>query len=198
LIISKYEINGFNMIKRIFIQHNLLITIFAGIISVSCMVAFALYVEPGLDPSGDTGLIDLQLAFTKGRAEKILSAWGSAGQNHFLKTIWIDFIYPVAYALLLSSLIILIHGKKRFFLNDSKINLLLSMPAFSALLDMIENVIEIVFVYNHDLISAKTFFVHSLIASLKWTLAGVTVSYILVIVVILIIRRVFLKPSSAI
>lgn len=45
----------------------------------------------------------LQLAFSRARFENILASWRPGGLDHFIGTLWINFLYAVAYAVLLAS-----------------------------------------------------------------------------------------------
>ena len=49
------------------------------------------------------GVVYLQLSFSRVNFESVIASWGPGGMYIFLQSIWLDFIYPPAYATLLSS-----------------------------------------------------------------------------------------------
>jgi hypothetical protein len=75
-----------------------LVSLFATVLFA--MILWKIDVETG----GDIGAsIGLQLAFTRSTFELLLLSWKSGGVSLLMDTIWINFIYAVSYALLLSS-----------------------------------------------------------------------------------------------
>ena len=154
------------------------ILILSLICSLACILAFSLYVEPGLNPpSGRSHVIGLQLAFQKSEGLKFLEAWGDTGKKHFLDTLWIDFVFPAGYSLLLASLL----ARSIYSLHLPEwMRIIVILPFAAALLDFIENILEFMFVSKPDSFSEYMFFMHSIIASLKWTLALFTISFLTV------------------
>jgi hypothetical protein len=49
-----------------------------------------------------TGIIDFEFVRTTGRAHQILSEWGGSGRSAARTSLWIDYGYLIAYALLLA------------------------------------------------------------------------------------------------
>lgn len=121
---ENYNNYSFRLQLISFRENSNVFLLFSGILSFVCMIAFSFYVRPGLDQSVQKyQLIDLQLTFEKTKGLAILNSWGHSGREHFLGTIWIDFIYPMAYS-----------------------------------------------------VSDGLFFIHSVVASIKWSIAGLVVS----------------------
>jgi hypothetical protein len=148
----------------------------SALISFACILAFSLYIEPGLNPaSGHNRVMELQLAFHKEIGQIILDAWGAAGREHFLNTVWIDFVFPIAYSTLLAALLARSLHRIR---GAAWIQSMIFIPFFVALLDFAENVIEILFVSEPDSISQSLFFAHSIIASFKWGTGAIILIFI--------------------
>ncbi len=121
-------------------------------------------------PSG-MGVSYLQLSFTKENFLRIISLWGDYGVELFLTTIWIDYIYPVTYSLLIAGGMAISEFKleengKIFSRFGQKLFIL---PFFAAVSDMIENSLHVYILvnrfYNEYIILAA-----SIAASVKWFL----------------------------
>ena len=62
-------------------------------------------------PQGAQGIFALQLAFFPLKFVSILDSWGGQGVQVFTGTMWLDFIFPLAYAFFFS-------GCLAFFLKE--------------------------------------------------------------------------------
>jgi hypothetical protein len=121
-------------------------------------------------PSG-MGVSYLQLSFSKESFLRVISLWGEFGVDLFLKTIWIDYIYPVTYSLLIAGGLAITEFKLaengKIFSRASQRLYLLPFPA--AVFDMIENSLHVYILvnrfYNEYIILAA-----SIISSIKWFL----------------------------
>ncbi len=118
------------------------------------------------------GVIYLQLAFIKEYFIPVVASWGTQGMDLFLRTIWLDFLLPPAYALVLSSFYALIvrGGGAASDQAIKKIDLVhFLLPAAAALCDYTENIIHIVILswrwYSGWMIAAG-----STAALIKWAL----------------------------
>jgi hypothetical protein len=109
-----------------------------------------------------------QLSFTKERALSILSIWGQTGQTLFVKTIWIDYIFPLFYATFLSSLLAqkTDHLKKRF--KGLTLSYLITLPFIAAFFDMVENAYQVVQVTDGINMPSWVFLMTSLASLIKW------------------------------
>lgn len=129
--------------------------------------------------AGETGMgvLYLQLSFLKEFFVPVVASWGNRGIDIFLRTVWLDFILPLSYALLLSSFYSLV-AKNRPLSDPAdmprrdRINLLI--PAAAAICDFCENGIHIIILSNRWffewLIAAG-----SVMALIKWALLAYTV-----------------------
>jgi hypothetical protein len=124
--------------------------------------------------AGDTGMgvLYLQLSFLKEFFVPVVASWGNRGIDIFLRTIWLDFVLPPFYALLLTSFYALVAKRKPLAGADGmprreRINLF--VPAAAALCDYCENCIHVIILWNRWffgwLIAAG-----SIMALMKWAL----------------------------
>ena len=134
-------------------------------------------------PSG-MGVSYLQLSFTKESFLRIISLWGDYGVELFLKTIWIDYIYPVAYSFLIAGGMViaefkLLENGKTFSKLEQQLFIL---PFLAAVFDMIENSFHIYILanrfYNEYIILAA-----SITASIKW--------FLIIISLLIFLKRYF-------
>ncbi len=127
------------------------------------------YVDPWISGEHGEGLLQLQLAFDLTKGQGIITKWGELGIANFNKWIWVDFVYPVSYSLtLFLALCITV---------PQKIMRIRYWPWIAGGLDWGENIIEIICV-NYSC-SAQLFFIHSLLASLKWIIVTGLVGYLI-------------------
>lgn len=68
-------------------------------IAMLALLAVELIYDGRMQDAGGFGIIDLELAFTSGKAQEIMRAWGSAGHDAAVASLWFDFLYLTAYGL---------------------------------------------------------------------------------------------------
>jgi Na+/citrate or Na+/malate symporter len=138
------------------------------------------YANPLIDGGNGSGLIKLQLAYDKEAGIEIINSWGASGIDHFNQWIFTDYIYAFSYAVFFASLLsilIMKKGKEEFLVYRFGVYL-----AFVAgLLDWIENTMELFFVNNYSGFPSALFFLHSIVATVKWAALPVAVAYIVVL-----------------
>jgi hypothetical protein len=54
-----------------------------------------------MQDAGDAGIVDFEVAWTADRAQEILAAWGDEGRDAARLSLWLDYLYLVAYGLFL-------------------------------------------------------------------------------------------------
>jgi hypothetical protein len=143
-------------------------------------VIVMLFVNPSIDGGNGTGVIKLQLSFDKESGIEIINSWGQSGIENFNQWIFTDYIYALAYSVFfasLLSLLILKKGKETFLPYKSAVYLAFIAGFF----DWVENTIELMFVNNPSEVSNTLFFLHSIVASLKWAAFPIAVAYIVVL-----------------
>lgn len=155
-------------------------SVLIGSLSLMSMmfIVVMFFVNPSIDGRTGSSLLWLQLSFDKEAGIKIIRSWGPGGIEKFRQLIFTDYIYASTYSLFSASLIsYLAKSKRRKF---SRADVFFVCTAFSAgILDFIENSMELSFVGNPNAFSGKMFFVHSVIAGLKWSAVVSVVIYVL-------------------
>lgn len=112
------------------------------------------------------GILAYQGAFTKARTLQILSQWGEAGVALYLKTVWLDYLFPIAFAVFFGGLIALLLRNKRG--KPSVIHLaLFSLPFLAAFFDYVENTLQIYLVFDTATKPDSLFFLMSTLAVVK-------------------------------
>ncbi|MDX9786991.1 MAG: hypothetical protein RBT11_09455 [Desulfobacterales bacterium] len=140
-------------------------------VAVVLMFAIMLFVNPLIDGQDGSSVLELQLSFEKERGVEIINSWGPFGHSRFNKFIVFDYLYAAAYAFFFAvtlSLLILKHdlGGKAFYRG------LVYLSLMGGGLDWIENTMEIPFVNNPPGYPGILFFLHSIVAAVKWAIVG--------------------------
>lgn len=157
------------------------VVLVCGVLAVAFMVFFAS--ADGAAPEGTPGIVDLELAFSEERFSAIVHQWAVAGTLPLQeRNLWIDFLFPCAYAVLLSSLLAWVanglyeHWPRGFVI-------LLALPLVAGLLDWVENVLLLILLRDTSSFSAPMILAASTVSLVKWLLlvvsALVTVYYVL-------------------
>jgi hypothetical protein len=149
------------------------VVLLALVLNVMAVAAFALW-GPS-PPAGSPGVVALQLAFTKGTFANIIQQWGPSGVRAYqTSTVWIDSWFPLAYALLLSSLMAVLAaraGGRAARLGHAPF----AWPWLAMVLDWLENTLHLILLRNPSDLSATWVLVASLAAAIKWGLIAVTI-----------------------
>ena len=135
-------------------------------------VAFVLFfVSADLKaPAGTPGIIQLELAFTEGNFSSIINQWSEAGTLQVQeRNLWIDLLFPVAYAVFLSSLLAFLTVRPDGEPSPG-LMLLLIQPFIAGLLDWVENISLLLLLRDTSNLSESLIFLASTVASFKWIL----------------------------
>lgn len=153
----------------------------SSLVLMSIMFVIVMFfVNPSIDGGNGSGVLELQLSFEKSRGIEIIYGWGESGVNHFKRWIFTDYIYAFSYSLFFASLIssLVLKRGKGAHLN----NIIFVYIAFlSGALDFVENSMELFFINNPYVFSDNLFFMHSIVATLKWIAVTIAIVYIVVI-----------------
>lgn len=141
------------------------------------------YINPQVDGSNGLGVIQLQLAFSKAEGIDIISAWGGAGVSLFSQWLFVDYIYAAAYSVFFASLLSMLIIKKGKA-NSFKYTWVVGLAFIAGGFDWIENTIALLFINNPTEFSGTLFFIHSIVASLKWSAIPVALGYVVVLLMI--------------
>ncbi len=136
------------------------------------MVALSVLMARELPPHAP-GIIPMELAFTKGKLVQILNSWGKA-LNTYLKIMWIDYLYALAYGVFLAGLFSMVSREQGKPPGRGKI-LFFSLPFLAGVLDWVENTLHLALLPGYRSLSAPTVFALSLISLVKWLAALVSI-----------------------
>src|SRR3989344_4476608 len=129
----------------------------SGLLTLGLLITLKILYDAHLE-GGALSVLELQLSFSVDGFREIALQWGGEGISYFRTTIWIDFIYPIAYASFLS---LLLYSKGVGRLG-------LFFPPMAALLDMAENTIHVWQLGDISSLSPFWITVASLAATVKW------------------------------
>lgn len=131
-------------------------------------------------PPDAPSIFDLQLAFSAEKFQSVLAAWGESNARAYVSGMWLDFLYPLAYALALSSwLAVLTHRADR--LPSRLTQTFFAAPFLAALLDYLENSLHLLMLTVLHATPAALVFLASLAAAVKWTLAAISIGAIVIL-----------------
>ncbi len=70
-------------------------------IAALALFAVELVYDGRMQDAGHHGIIAFEVAFTSGKAQSIMVAWGTKGHDAAVASLWFDFLYLTAYGLFL-------------------------------------------------------------------------------------------------
>ncbi len=138
------------------------------------------YVNPLIDGDDGSGVLRLQLSFDKDAGIEIINSWGESGVAHFKRLFFADCLYAFTYALFLASLVsflIIKKGKEASLIYKQVVYL----SFFAGLLDCVENTMESYFIDDPLNFSSTLFFLHSIIAVVKWLAVSIVIAHIVIL-----------------
>jgi len=135
-------------------------------------------INPSIDGKNGMGVLALQLAFDKEVGIEIINTWGKSGIENFKQLIFTDYIYALGYSVFFASILSVLILKKSKQ-NLSKYKLIIYLPFIAGLSDWIENTLELLFINSPIEFSNTLFFIHSIIASIKWLTLPIVLSLII-------------------
>jgi hypothetical protein len=71
-----------------------------GVVTLG-LFAVLIVLDGRMQNAGHHGIVAFEVAFTSGKAQEIIVAWGSKGHDAAKLSLWIDFLYLIAYGLFL-------------------------------------------------------------------------------------------------
>lgn len=157
------------------------IVLFGSLIAMCIMFVIVMFcINPAIDGLNGIGVIKLQLSFDKEVGLEIINSWGASGIEHFSQWIFTDYLYALTYAVffasLLSSLIL-----KKGMSSRLSYTWVVYLAFVAGLLDWTENTMELFFINNPSEFSNILFFLHSIVASVKWAAVPIAVVYVIVL-----------------
>ena len=127
-------------------------------------------------PENAPAIISLQFCASPESFLAVLRQWGKAGVTGYRESLWIDYLFPAAYAIFFASLISWLEKKKT--ISTGRIPIIFFFPLGAGLLDWLENSIHLQLLVNPSTVNAVEVFSAFLISSAKWLLLVVTMLFI--------------------
>lgn len=151
--------------------------IFSGCFFVlTALVMYILSVQ--IMPEGCPGMIELELAFTKGALENIVNACGADGVRAHQVMIWVDYIFIISYVGFLGNLL----GSLVRHIEYEKALFYFSLPIYAGVLDIIENTLLLIELSDTESLSGTLIFLASIAALVKFALliaaVAITIYYL--------------------
>jgi len=136
------------------------IVIFSALTTVIMAFIVMVIFDPLVDGKDGLDVIALQLSFSKEAGVGIVSGWNI---EVFQKWILLDYLYALSYMLFFASIILWLEKEKGVVHS-----MYAYIAIFAGIFDWIENSLEVWFVHDIEGFSSVLFFVHSIVATLKW------------------------------
>jgi len=131
-------------------------------------------------PTDSPGAVALQLAFSSQAFADILRHWGTEGVRAYQRsTLSIDYLFPIAYALCLSSSIAWLSSGADSTEPGRGMLLIFALPWAAALFDYAENTLHLILLRQTEQLSATLVLLASVAAAVKWGLIAFCVGVIL-------------------
>ena len=138
-------------------------------------------------PQTAPGILSLQFCTSPEAFLAILEQWGEAGITGYLEHMWLDYLFPAAYAIFFASLIAWLESEKT--ISTGRIPPIFFFPLVAGLLDWLENSIHLLILRNLSAVNSLQVFITFLISSTKWLLLFGTILFIITRFLRLIIRE---------
>lgn len=134
------------------------------------------------------GILDYEFAWTSGRAETILSVWGSEGINNQVIAIYWDFLFIIGYVSLTFGLITIAFRK-----SEGKIQTIGAFmtitPFLTGIFDVIENIFLILMTETPTAVSESHPLIASLSATIKFGFLFIGIIYFIVTILFILINK---------
>lgn len=139
-----------------------------------CVLGFGLIMGDALD--GKTGFAGMQTTFSKAKLQTILDEWGKDGLIAYMNSMYVDFIFPFAYAIALASSVALVSTTKENAAEPTRLALtIFVLPLAAGLCDLIENGFHLILLPNLASFGGGLVFLSALASTIKFTLMLVTI-----------------------
>lgn len=115
---------------------------FAGVASVVLIVGLAV-LDGRMSASGGPGIVGFELAGSAGESSRILSDWGARGQDAARLSLWLDFLFLVAYGAFLTLAVLAVRAavSRRGWVGVARAGGVVAvLPVAAAVFDAVENV----------------------------------------------------------
>ncbi|HEX7292091.1 MAG TPA: hypothetical protein VF250_13275 [Conexibacter sp.] len=162
------------------------------ILGIATLVLFTVLVvlDGRMQDAGGYGIVDFEVAFTSGKAQEIMDAWGAKGHDAAIASLWLDYLYLIAYALFLRLAIQAVgdglraRGREALAAPAAALALL---PLIGAACDAIEDAFLLLVLGGHS--SSAGPVLAGAFATVKFACIAVAIVYLLVGLVAMALAR---------
>jgi hypothetical protein len=155
-----------------------------GIVYLISQIGISMIIHPIV-----SSVARLQTTVSSDVVLSIINEWLKTGDvQYYLRHFYLDFAHPFWYSLFLASAISRIFNVISI---QNKYNFLLLLPFVAGLLDLIENVLHLIFIADTANITPAMTFMSGTASMTKWTLAGMCTGFVTIFVITRIWRKIF-------
>lgn len=134
-------------------------------------------------PLGLARVLKLQTSVSPKFIALVLDQWRAGGALQiFITHFYIDFFHPVFYGVLLLALMSHLFNEEKV---TSRWNKLLVAPLFAAGMDLVENIMYVMFITDKSTITSMTALLSGGASITKWVLSGFSI----IVIAVLIVRK---------
>lgn len=137
-------------------------------------------------------ILDLRIWYSAFDVKSLFDGMGEIGRDTYrFQVVFVDMVYPIVYAALIMSTMLLIMSKLK---HDIKFKNLLYLPLFAFIFDVFENLNTFSMLHQYRDITAFQAFMGSFLTSLKWASVSLAFGAVLFLIGALIFQ--YFKPTS--
>lgn len=149
------------------------------LVSFCSALVLMILLQATANERGGSSVFSLQLAFTADNFRAVLESWSADGITHFQQTLWLDYLFPLAYACSLAGIIARLRPAQGD-VQPPRLPLVLFTASFlAALADYTENTLHLIILSDTAALSAPLILPASIAATLKWGL--ITIDFLAII-----------------
>ena len=134
------------------------------------------------------GILDYEFAWTPARVELIFSAWGTLGKQQIALGIYMDFLYIIAYVVLIFGCLLIATRKLDGKIQTIGLYMTLT-PFIAGLCDVIENINLLLMIADGSFIASASPLVAAICATIKFAIIFACIFFFLVQLVLLVVKR---------
>ncbi len=139
-----------------------------------------------LGPMGESALM-FQLSFDSKSLTDIITGWGDTGIEIFLNHFYMDFPHPVIYGSFMFFLLCYLRSNLPESNASKDIPAYCFLPFAAALLDLVENFLELFIIGRRSNITEGLALANGLLSSTKWALSAISAGIIAIFTIRLIL-----------
>ena len=133
-------------------------------------------------------ILDYEFAWTSSQVEVIFNAWGAVGKQQIAFGIYMDFLYIVAYGILIFGCLLIATRKLEGLIQTIGLYMAIT-PIIAGICDVAENVNLLLMIADGSFIVSASPFVAALCATIKFTIIFACILFFLIQVILIVIKK---------